>query len=99
MAESTSVGSITDFRDLPVFNATCYAMIFVATKTPPPKTAKARVLEVASLNPPYPDVKAMMEAASDVPQGTLTEVSWNFPSEIMQSTIAAMRSGSVELRD
>ncbi len=52
--------SITDFGDLPVFeSASAYPMIFTAQKGVP--ATVARYTEVKSLEPPYPDVKTMIE--------------------------------------
>jgi hypothetical protein len=56
IAKTCSVISITDFGDLPVFQAAvAYPMVFVARKEP--GGSAATYTQVPSLGPPYPDVR------------------------------------------
>ena len=68
LAESSSVRSITDFGELPVFEtAATFPMIFVAKKqTSAASGDGCHFTPVKSLAAPYPDIKAIM-----VGQGTL----------------------------
>ncbi|MCH7903490.1 MAG: putative DNA binding domain-containing protein [Armatimonadetes bacterium] len=60
LASQTSIRSITNFGDLPVFTATAYPMIFVARKESIEVQSTILTL-VRTLDPPYPDVKALVE--------------------------------------
>ncbi len=60
VAQNTTVQSITDFGDLPVFeSASAYPMIFVAQKDKDRASSVTRFTRVRSLALPYPDVLCM----------------------------------------
>lgn len=60
VSEVCAIRSITDFGDLPVFeSATAYPMIFIAQKTAS-KDQGLLFTKVMSLDPPYPDVLALI---------------------------------------
>lgn len=61
IARATTVLTILDFHDLPVFEAIAYPMIFVAKSQPSADTHAATLAEPPDLKPPYPDVKAVIE--------------------------------------
>jgi hypothetical protein len=60
VARTTTVQTILDFHDLPVFEAIAYPMIFVAKKQPPSDEHTATLAEPPDLEPPYPDVKEVV---------------------------------------
>jgi hypothetical protein len=60
IARTTTVQTIVDFHDLPVFEAIAYPMIFTAKKQPPTNTHTATLAEPPDLGPPYPDVKEVV---------------------------------------
>jgi type I restriction-modification system DNA methylase subunit len=60
IAKTTTVQTIVDFHDLPVFEATAYPMIFIAKKQPPTPDHNATLVEPPDLDPPYPDVKEVV---------------------------------------
>lgn len=75
VAEQTCVNSITDFGELPVFNAATFPMIFIAQKG----TSDCRTLftQVKSLDPPYPNVLAIVQQEGQVlPPDAIKGASW-----------------------
>ena len=60
IAKTTTVQTILDFHDLPVFEAVAYPMIFTAAKRPPAESHTATLAEPPDLEPPYPDVKEVV---------------------------------------
>ncbi len=97
IAAATSVRSITDFGDLPVFeSATAYPMIFAAQKGGPP--VPTRYTRVESLLPPYPDMAAIIgahgrELALDAFKGS----AWNFSDSATSALMRTMSAGTVPL--
>jgi type I restriction-modification system DNA methylase subunit len=77
ISETCSIRSITDFGDLPVFeSATAYPMIFIAQKT---TSREKGVLftKVTSLNPPYPDVLALIRThGHQLPSSAVSGADW-----------------------
>ncbi|MGH7194021.1 MAG: Eco57I restriction-modification methylase domain-containing protein, partial [Candidatus Saccharimonadales bacterium] len=60
IAKTTTVQTILDFHDLPVFEAIAYPMIFVSKKEEPPATHTAILAEPPDLEAPYPDVREVV---------------------------------------
>ncbi len=60
IAKTTTVQTILDFHDLPVFEAIAYPMIFIAKNQPPTDDHTAILAEPPDLEPPYPDVKEVV---------------------------------------
>jgi type I restriction-modification system DNA methylase subunit len=59
ISRTCSVSSITDFGELPVFEAAAtFPMVFVARKSVPP--TEFVFTQVSSLKPPYPDVRSII---------------------------------------
>jgi len=75
-ATKSRIMSITDFKDQPVFQtATAYPMIFVAQKAAP--EGKTVLTEVRHLEPPYPDVLALVRAVGQfLPDGAIRGNVW-----------------------
>jgi len=97
MAEAAAVRSITDFGDLPVFeSATAYPMIFVAEKGGAPGTT--HYTEVPSLDPPYPDVRAVIhEYGQALPEGALAGENWILADADVAKRIQIMTAGGTTL--
>lgn len=97
IAEAAAVRSITDFGDLPVFeSATAYPMIFVAEKGGVPGTT--HYTEVPSLDPPYPDVRAVIhEYGQALPEGALAGEDWTLADAATAKRIQAMTAGGTTL--
>jgi type I restriction-modification system DNA methylase subunit len=75
------VHNIIDFGDLPVFkSAIAYPMIFIAQKRENEATASSletRFTEVTSLDPPYPDVRAIVNSlAISIPDVAMNDKRW-----------------------
>ncbi|MBI2841873.1 MAG: Eco57I restriction-modification methylase domain-containing protein [Armatimonadetes bacterium] len=77
VAETCAVRSITDFGELPVFqNAATFPMIFVARKGTLPD-APAVFTQVKTLDPPYPDVPALIAAeGQSLPESAFAGMNW-----------------------
>jgi len=97
IAEAAAVRSITDFGDLPVFeSATAYPMIFVAEKGGVPGTT--HYTEVPSLDPPYPDVRAVIhEYGQALPEGALAGENWILADADVAKRIQIMTAGGTTL--
>ncbi|MDR9405244.1 MAG: Eco57I restriction-modification methylase domain-containing protein, partial [Halothece sp. Uz-M2-17] len=78
VAETCQVSSITDFRDLPIFeNASAYPMIFIAQKGIKKKHQSIRYTEVQSLDYPYPDVLNLIKQTGEaLPNKALDGKNW-----------------------
>lgn len=60
IAKTTTVQTIVDFHDLPVFEAIAYPVIFIASKQLPTDDHTATLAEPPDLEPPYPVVKQVV---------------------------------------
>jgi hypothetical protein len=77
IAEKCHVLSITDFGELPVFETSAtFPMIFIAQKT---KTkAPSAFTQVKTLEPPYPDVRMIVQEKGDIlPANAIEGDTWN----------------------
>ena len=95
IAETTRVLSITDFGSLPVFqSALAYPMVFVAGKAQH-GDAETTWTEVQSLEPPYPDVLAVVAAYGQMlPASALAGSDWRVVGAHVSDHLETMsRSG------
>lgn len=98
MAQTASVRSITDFGDLPVFEASAYPMVFTAAKDG--HRGSTRYTEVPSLAPPYPDVLAVTrEHGRDLPAGALNGEHWTLADNATARRVQIMASAGITLGD
>ena len=100
IADTAHVTSITDFGDLPVFeSATAYPMIFTAQKelnTSGPTT----LTQVKSLNPPYPDVAALVRRVGQLlPSDALNGSAWSLTDAATADRLRKLRAASVPLKE
>lgn len=98
LAETFQVQSLTDFGDLPVFKgATAYPMILIARKRGS-KSYSFIFTEVPSLEPPYPDMSAVLDSFGKVKQNdVLSGSEWRLTSGSLQGVQVAAEKGRVEL--
>jgi hypothetical protein len=98
VAETTHVTSITDFGDLPVFqSATAYPMIFVAQKERNADGATT-FTQVKSLDPPYPDVTALIkEQGQPLPPDAINGSDWSLTDAATAARLRRMRAAGVPL--
>ena len=98
LGEICAVRGITDFRDLPVFHATAYPMVFMAQKGG--VKSSARLTIVTSLEPPYPDVAAVVATSGhDLPQAALTGSNWTFADRPVGMALQKVKSTGIPLVD
>lgn len=99
IAETCDVGSITDFRDLPVFeSATTYAMIFVARKGKEAAAARTKHTEPPNLQTPYPDVRAVVEHyGSPLPPDALNGANWMLTNAETAMRLRTMTAAGIPL--
>jgi TaqI-like C-terminal specificity domain/Eco57I restriction-modification methylase len=97
LATRAAIYSITDFRDLPVFeSATAYPMIFIAQRAGSPRAA--HFTEVPSLRPPYPDVHALTRRHGfDLPHGAIDGAEWRLTGMETIKRLKLMRVGTTPL--
>lgn len=99
MAKGAAVLSITDFGDLPVFEAaTAYPMIFVAQKGG--DKVATRFTQVKSLAEPYPDVRALIEQSGQaLPPDALNGENWSLTDNTTAARLRTMATASIPLGD
>jgi hypothetical protein len=97
IAETCRVSSITDFGDLPVFRAaTAYPMIFVAQKGYSVATPLFAV--VRSLEPPYPDVLALIRRDGiQLSSEALRGKDWTLTDTVTADRLRKMEKAGVRL--
>lgn len=98
IAQTTTIESITDFRDLPVFkSAMAYAMIFVARKQTA-QNQRPMFTSVPSLDAPYPDVKAVIkEYGAALPANAIDGEDWTLADTETLSKLKRMKSRGIPL--
>jgi hypothetical protein len=99
LAEASSVRSITDFGELPVFEtAATFPMILVAKKGPPSNNDSPTFTAVKSLNEPYPDVKALIAGQGTLlPNTAIAGEHWRLVTSERASIMASMDERCVSL--
>jgi hypothetical protein len=98
IAKTCAIRSITDFGDLPVFkSATSYPMIFVAQKDGKSETP-ALFTQVKSLEPPYPDVLAIIrEHGERLPPQSIAGPAWTLADASSVARFKKMEAAGVPL--
>jgi hypothetical protein len=97
MANNTQIYSITDFGELPVFDAATFPMIFVTQKN---KVEKHSVwfTQVKSLEDPYPNVAAIIqEQGQNLPETSIKDDNWSLTDVKTSSFIRRMQSTTTSL--
>lgn len=97
-AETCWVQSITDFEDLQIFeNATAYPMIFIAQKVQEGKQSTLYT-RVQSLDPPYPDVPAIIQQNGHIlPVDALNGSEWLLSDVASSSRLRKMKDAGIPL--
>ncbi len=99
LAETAHVASITDFGDLPVFqSATAYPMIFTAQKGRNALGSPTVLTPVKSLDPPYPDVAALVQTkGSPLHEDSIDGSDWSLTDAATAARLKKMRASGVPL--
>lgn len=99
IARKCYVHSITDFGELPVFKtAATFPMIFVAQKSD--SRGETTFTQVKNLEPPYPDVKAIIEQnGSSLPADAIEGDSWNLTDAETLKILRKMEAAGVPLKE
>ena len=98
VAKTTTVQTILDFHDLPVFEATAYPMIFVAKKQPPSDEHTAILAEPPDLEPPYPDVKEVVAKYGHAMPKTALGRDGSWRLSYVSSKVRSKTDGSSSIR-
>lgn len=99
VAATASIWSITDFGELPVFEAATFPMIFVAERGTVSGT-RTVFTPVKSLNPPYPDASKLIADFGRVLPGSAIEgAEWRLMDAAGIRRLERMRVGTVPLRE
>lgn len=101
IAKTTTVQTIIDFHDLPVFKAIAYPMIFIASKRVPADNHTATLVEPPDLEPPYPDVKKVVSKyGHTMPKSALgREGTWHLATSSAADRLAKMRRAGPALNE
>jgi len=99
ITDNCRIHSITDFGELPVFEtAATFPMIFVAQKTE--KEIEATFTQVKTLEPPYPDVKAIIQQnGSILPVDAIDGDSWNLADTETLKMLRRMDKAGISLTE
>jgi len=99
LAETCQVDSITDFGDLPVFQAaSTYPMIFIAQKGTGHQAVTFTL--VKSLNPPYPDVRRVIaEDGQILPENAVSGANWSLAVGTQAGLIPRLVAAGKPLKD
>jgi hypothetical protein len=100
MAGHVAIRSITDFGELPVFeSAATFPMIFIARKSRARDHA-ACFTQVKSLDPPYPDIPALIEKCGrDLPKMAFKGANWVLADENTAAFLKKMTAAGIPLGD
>jgi hypothetical protein len=99
IAKIAAVLSVTDFGDLPVFEAaTAYPMILVAQKGS--RNGSPCFTSVKSLGPPYPDMRMLVEQSGQLlPASAISGENWHLSDGASALRLQAMTAMSVPLSE
>ncbi len=103
MADTCDILSITDFGELPVFDAGTFPMIFIARKRTEAEKQSAKpsqpeFTQVKSLEPPYPDVAALIERdGQTLPPSAINKSVWLLTGASEAARIKQMEQAGVPL--
>lgn len=97
LATSTTLHSLIDFGDLPLFGAIAYPMIVVARKQPPPADdAGPHALPVSSLDV-LNDLTAVVQSSPPIPQRRLRPEGWQFADHQILALMEKLRAAGASL--
>ncbi|MCC5623597.1 TaqI-like C-terminal specificity domain-containing protein [Nostoc sp. CHAB 5715] len=98
IAETCHIHSITDFGDLPVFkSATTYPMIFIAQNNNSASDSTT-FTQVKSLEPPYPDVSAIIrEKGQQLQPTSLNGSNWTLTDTSSANRLRNMKEAGIPL--
>ena len=98
MAQEFAIHSITDFGELPVFKAATFPMIFIGQKHCP--NGVTVFTQVKSLEPPYPDVLAIVRGQGEVlPHGSIAGSEWRFAGSDSAAIFSKMEAAGQPLAE
>jgi hypothetical protein len=100
IANTTTIKSITDFGELPIFGAATFPMIFVAEKVDPAGGQMPTFTQIKSLAEPYPDVKALINKLGfELPTEAIVGDRWILVDEKTLARLRVMTKRGVPLKD
>ncbi|MGG6242869.1 Eco57I restriction-modification methylase domain-containing protein [Nodosilinea sp. AN01ver1] len=92
ISANCQVCDIIDFGELSVFDAATFPMIFLAKKSKKKQTL-TRFTQVTSLEPPYPDVQALIKEKGEVlSELALSGENWQFASADVTACLDKMKA-------
>jgi hypothetical protein len=99
IAETCAVSSITDFGELPVFEAAAtFPMVFVARKGKPADAHAPVFTQVKSLAPPYPDVLALVQRdGTRLPADSIKDENWTLSNAVAAQRLRTMEKAGIPL--
>ncbi len=99
IANKCHIHSITDFGELPVFETSAtFPMVFVAQKTE--TRTETTFTQVKTLEPPYPDVKAIIrQHGSTLPADAIKGDVWNLSDTGTLKILRTMEAAGIPLKE
>jgi len=97
IAAATAIMSITDFGELPVFQAAAtFPMIFVAQKAS--SQQGVTFTQVKDLEPPYPDVQELVQKLGEtLPSNAVNGAGWTLGSTVTGRLVEKMKQNGILL--
>ncbi len=97
ISQNCQIHTIVDFGELSVFSAATFPMIFIASKQ---KVAKQSPIftQVKSLDPPYPDVQALVsQTIEPLPETAINGSEWMLTNSGIADVIKKMEKSGIPL--
>jgi hypothetical protein len=97
LAKKSQIFSITDFGELPVFDAGTFPMIYVAAKQETKKQSFV-FTQVTSLASPYPDIAAIVKSQGEkLPDNAINQDDWKLTDKATASFLNKLESTKITL--
>jgi tRNA1(Val) A37 N6-methylase TrmN6 len=97
IAQNCQIHTITDFGELSVFSAATFPMIFIATKRKI-KQQSPIFTQVKSLDPPYPDVQALIsQTGKSLPVTAINKSEWTLTNSNSADILKKLETSGTSL--
>lgn len=100
LAINSHIHNITDFGELPVFDAATFPMIFIAQKCSIEKQSTVLFTKVKSLESPYPNISAIVKEQGQIlPDTAIKEDNWTLTDQKTANFINKLESQLITLNE
>jgi adenine-specific DNA-methyltransferase len=96
LSQKLRLETLLDFGDLPIFDATAYPMITIASKQTPPIDHQVKVLEITALDESE-SLHSTTQRAFDLPQTGLGEDGWQLSNPHVRAVMDKLKASGTTL--